>query len=208
MDAETGVRFWEDRYQRLQRDGVVGMMAYGDQHRAQFEEMFETLRHFLQPPDPCKAVLDYGCGRAQWLPIIREVYQPADYLGVDLVGSVIADNEREHHDTLRTNRRVWFKRIDSFRDLGDGKFDMIWCFAVIQHLEGIEALRTIRWFGEHLQPGGVLVMQNHCADQPTSNAYMHSRQAYVYEQWCRYARLSDFTTCKLKNGTEVIQCVR
>jgi SAM-dependent methyltransferase len=74
----------------------------------------------------CQRLLDLGCGDFHWM---KEVALPCDYLGVDIVPSVIAENRRRY-----TSPGIEFSILDATSDRIPGDVDVILCREVLFHL--------------------------------------------------------------------------
>lgn len=89
----------------------------------------------------CKRLVDIGCGDFNWM---RSVAGDFDYLGIDVVPAVVAEN-----NTRYANPRRRFTCLDASREaLGSG--DVAVCREVLFHLsfqDGLRLLRNIRAAG-------------------------------------------------------------
>jgi SAM-dependent methyltransferase len=91
--------------------------------------------------DP-KRVLDYGCGRGYLLKAIQNVFTP-EIVGYDVTkyrGSVVSDKYRTDD-----------------RDSIEGKFDLITCVHVLEHL--YDPHDALRWIKERVAPGGTIYLE-------------------------------------------------
>jgi 2-polyprenyl-3-methyl-5-hydroxy-6-metoxy-1,4-benzoquinol methylase len=74
----------------------------------------------------CQRLIDLGCGDFNWM---KEVALPCNYLGVDIVSSVIAENQKRY-----TKPGIEFSELDATSDRIPGDVDVILCREVLFHL--------------------------------------------------------------------------
>ena len=95
-------------------------------------------------------VLDVGCGFGRDVVEFRK--RGAEAFGCD-VSEVLLSEARKHGD--------WFAACN-LREAGelpfDGKFDLIWCCAVLVHIPRAEVRAVLQRLWDGLKPGGRLVI--------------------------------------------------
>jgi O-antigen chain-terminating methyltransferase len=110
--------------------------------------------HFARYRDKfagCTRVLDIGCGRGEFLEIMREASIPA--LGVDL---------NESNTALARGQGLDARTADVFAFLEQerpGSFDGVFCAQVIEHLPPASVWQLVKAVGQALKPGGVVVFE-------------------------------------------------
>lgn len=131
----------------------------------QFARSFAETRGHPQPgfrnlmknlPDPCKEVLDIGCGNGRFGQFLLSHRPDVSYCGVDFSDELlnIAKKNVPGVYSRRDISRSGF--IDDF-----GAYDLIVCLAVMQHLPGkINRIDLLRELGNHLSHNGRIFLAN------------------------------------------------
>jgi len=116
------------------------------------EEFVKTGQRFYAPFFAgCQEVLDIGCGRGEFLELMREAGVPAR--GIDL--------SRESVDLCRS-RGLKAEEVDLFAYLTsqpDASFDGFFCAQVVEHLAPAQLPEMIRLAARALRRGGVLLIE-------------------------------------------------
>jgi O-antigen chain-terminating methyltransferase len=130
----------------------LSYLAFEEKHRGPGEAVKEKqrvyVRHFAGAPGP---VLDAGCGRGEFLELLREAGIPAS--GVD-ADAEMAARGREKGLAIAVG--------DLFAHLGglaDGSLGGIFAAQVIEHLSTAELVAFVRLAHAKLAPGGRLVAE-------------------------------------------------
>jgi O-antigen chain-terminating methyltransferase len=131
--------------------------AFEDRHRGSREEIKSRLGAYLPFIEPLKALypgasaVDLGCGRGEWLELLKEAGIAAH--GVDLDESMLA---AARESGLSVSRE---EAIEHLRGLPDASRAVVSAFHVVEHmpLEGFVAL--VREALRVLQPAGLLVVE-------------------------------------------------
>jgi SAM-dependent methyltransferase len=90
----------------------------------------EELLHEVRAP--VRTVLDFGCGRGGWVPVLERVFPGARLTGVDISATAIA---RATADLPRHR----FERFDGERAPGeDGSYDLVFSYHVLEHVLDLE----------------------------------------------------------------------
>jgi 2-polyprenyl-3-methyl-5-hydroxy-6-metoxy-1,4-benzoquinol methylase len=152
--------YWEDRARRfaVEGDGLAAVCSYG--MPGFYNRLIDLCqRRALAPwlkPAAGLRVLDVGCGVGRWSRLLAS--RGAHVTGVDLSPTMIAEAKRRAAvDGLADRCR--FLVQDSARLDIPGRFDMILCVTMLQHILDGEALRSaLRRMADHLVPGGRLVI--------------------------------------------------
>ena len=133
----------------------------GERELAEFyDDRYEGDYMSLQPPlevrrveellhevrRPVGSVLDFGCGRGGWIPVLERVFPSAELTGIDISATAI---ERARTD-FPAHR---FERFDGERaPVDDGGVDMVFTYHVLEHVLHLEA--TAAEIARLLAPGG------------------------------------------------------
>lgn len=115
-----------------------------DKIRAHFEKYKERFTG-------CTRVLDIGCGRGEFLEVLREAGIPG--VGIDL---------NEGNVRLAQDNGLDARTGDAFAFLeaeGPGSFDGVFCAQVIEHLPPADVWRLVKAASAALKPGGVIVLE-------------------------------------------------
>jgi len=119
--------------------GDPGLFAW---HRARYE--------FALPFVPNRSVLDIGCGEGYGAALLS--VQAAEVVGIDYSPAAIG-----HARSTYRRRNLRFVVADATRlDPAIGRFDVVTCFEVIEHLGNPEGL--LDTIARTLNPGGLLVL--------------------------------------------------
>ncbi len=116
------------------------------------EEFVKTGQRFYLPYfNSCRDVLDLGCGRGEFLELMREVSVPAR--GVDLSLESVR---------LCLSRGLLAEQADVFAylaSLSDDSLDGIFCTQVVEHLPAARLPEFVRLAAQKLSRGGVFVIE-------------------------------------------------
>ncbi|HYC42799.1 MAG TPA: class I SAM-dependent methyltransferase [Noviherbaspirillum sp.] len=131
--------------------------AYEDRHRGSRELIKSRLRvyaPFLQPAaslfQPATAI-DLGCGRGEWLEILRE--NGFNAFGVDLDDGMLDGCRELGLDARKADA------VQSLRDLPTGCLALVSAFHVVEHMP-FDVVRTlIEEALRVLRPGGLLILE-------------------------------------------------
>jgi SAM-dependent methyltransferase len=104
-----------------------------------------------------RTILDYGCGRGAWIPLLAEIFPEAAIVGLDisvhaLERARVAFPEREFH-LLEGNAAP----------LTSASFDLVFSYHVLEHVYDLEA--TVADMARLVRPGGSLVVMLPCANE-------------------------------------------
>lgn len=123
----------------------------------------EVLRQ-LAPPK-VERMLDYGCGPALLLPIVRERWPGVEYFGVDI------SQEMLHYcrDHYKEDVRAWFYSVNSSpMDHCASYFEFLTCHSVFTHINLDDAVKLLLELHRLLIPGGVASIS--ILDEPQGGA--------------------------------------
>ena len=99
----------------------------------------------------CRSILDIGCGRGEFLELMKEASVPAR--GVDLDPESVA---------LCRSKGLEAETADVFELLQrepEGSFDGIFAAQVVEHMTPAEVPRLVKLASSRLKPGGVLALE-------------------------------------------------
>ncbi len=121
------------------------------------EEEIRKAQNFYRPWfEGCASVLDIGCGRGEFLDLMREMGVPAK--GIDLSAESVAECQSKGFKA---------EAADLFEFLGnsaEGEFDGIFCSQVVEHLDPLRLPRMIALCAEKLTRGGVIAIETPSPD--------------------------------------------
>lgn len=124
---ETGAWVHSDSQQA--RSGIGSELMSTESIRSRLPVLLQRLA--------CKTMIDVGCGDWNWM---QTVTTPCEYLGIDIVPSVIQDNRRFERPGVR------FEVADAIADPLP-ECDLILCREMLFHLsfeDGLRALQNMR----------------------------------------------------------------
>ena len=125
--------------------------AFEDRHRGPTADVREMLRVYVAHFQACRRVLDVGCGRGEFLSLLRDAGVPA--YGVD--------SDEGMADAVRAAGMevVLEDAFSHLRALEAGAVDGIFCSQVAEHLDTPQLLALLELSRRKLAPGGVMVVE-------------------------------------------------
>jgi SAM-dependent methyltransferase len=147
-------------------------LSFEDEFRGTGEELQQRLKAYLPYLQPGAAhagqttVLDIGCGRGEWLELLRREGLPAR--GVESNRLMVEECRR---------RQLQVEQADAFDYLGslsDGSIGNVTVFHVLEHLSFPKLVRLLDEVRRVLQPGGVAIFETPNPD----NILMAARNFY------------------------------
>lgn len=169
------IAFWsremEARLAFLESNGTAGIgavaktsldektyLAFEEQHRGDQEEIRRCQRYYMETyvknwldKDMSGDILDLGCGRGEWLEILRE--NDFQALGIDL-------NRESLNECRRKGLKVIYRDAISYvKSLPDESVRMITSFQLIEHLEMPHLLSLFQEMGRVVKKGGIIIME-------------------------------------------------
>lgn len=133
-------------------------LAFEEQHRGNQEEIRRRQQYYLDvyvknwlAEDMQGDILDLGCGRGEWLDILRENGYQA--MGIDL-------NKESLNECRKKDLKVMcMDAIAYVKSLPDESVRMITSFQLIEHLELPQLLSLFQELGRVVKKGGVIIME-------------------------------------------------
>lgn len=133
-------------------------LAFEEQHRGNQEEIRRRQQYYLDTyvknwldKDMPGDILDLGCGRGEWLEILRENGYRA--MGIDL-------NRRALNECRKKDLKViCVDAVSYIKSLPDESVQMITSFQLIEHLEMPQLLSMFQELGRVVKKGGVVIME-------------------------------------------------
>jgi 2-polyprenyl-3-methyl-5-hydroxy-6-metoxy-1,4-benzoquinol methylase len=124
---------------------------FAEKFRGSEEHVKEGQRYYLPYFQNCKSVLDIGCGRGEFLELMRDAGVPAH--GIDLDGASVE---------LCRARGLSAELADLFKYLAEDSgatFDGIFAAQLVEHLPPEQLPRMIKLCASRLKPGGVFAIE-------------------------------------------------
>ncbi|HEX3622287.1 MAG TPA: class I SAM-dependent methyltransferase [Acidimicrobiales bacterium] len=125
--------------------------AFEDRHRGPTDDVREMLRVYLPHFEPCRKVVDIGCGRGEFLSLLRDAGVPA--YGVDSDEGMVEAVRDAGMEVVLDDA------FSHLRGLQAGAVDGIFCSQVAEHLDTPQLLGLLELSLRKLAPGGVIVME-------------------------------------------------
>jgi SAM-dependent methyltransferase len=118
-----------------------------------------------------RSILDFPCGYGRVLRFLKVRFPNAKIVGCELDPMAVEFCKRVFSvRTIISNENLGTLSIPE-------RFDLIWCGSLVTHLDEKRSSKILRFFYEHLAPGGICVVTTHGR---TSVEWMHSKpEAYV-----------------------------
>jgi predicted SAM-dependent methyltransferase len=131
-------------------------------HSEKFKQRFEQARRFVAPllqqtgrPLSQMRALEVGCGEGPKTCALAPLFQ--EYVGIDLDADGLAMGQANAEALNITNADLRLLEADDLPDiLANERFDVIFLYAVLEHLTISERLETLRLCWEALPPEGLL----------------------------------------------------
>jgi SAM-dependent methyltransferase len=97
----------------------------------EIERVAEVLT--MVPAGSVRTILDFGCGRGAWTPILRQRFPRARIVGVDVSEAAVERATADFPDAT-------FAAFDGDRaPYDDGEFDLVFSYHVLEHVLSLEA---------------------------------------------------------------------
>ena len=131
-------------------------------HSEKFKQRFEQARRFVAPllqqtgrPLSKMRALEVGCGEGPKTCALAPLFK--EYVGIDLDADGLAMGQANAEALNITNADMRLQEADDLPDiLANEQFDVIFLYAVLEHLTISERLETLRLCWEALPPEGLL----------------------------------------------------
>jgi O-antigen chain-terminating methyltransferase len=126
-------------------------LTFEDLHRGNREDIMRRQKIYLSRFSECKNVLDIGCGRGEFLEVLKK--EGIQAWGIDINPTMVSycrdlGLKAEEADALR-----FLSKTEK------GVFDGIFCAQVVEHLSWSEIIHLVKLAYEKLPPGGKLLME-------------------------------------------------
>jgi SAM-dependent methyltransferase len=125
--------------------------AFESRMRGRTDEVRERQRAYVDDFRDAAPVLDVGCGRGEFLALLREAGVEAK--GVDADADMVAFARGEGLEVAQADA------LAHLESLADGSLGGIFCAQVVEHLPPPALLRLLELAYAKLQPGGLLVAE-------------------------------------------------
>ncbi len=125
-------------------------MRFAEEFRGSPEDIRNRLRFYLPFLEGCRKVVDLGCGRGEFLELMREAGIEA--VGVDHSAACVELCRRKGLRAEQADLLEWLRAsADSF--------DAIFCAQVVEHLPPAWLPELVRLAADALAPGGLLLIE-------------------------------------------------
>jgi len=126
-------------------------LSFEDLHRGNREDIKARQKNYLTFFKGCKNILDIGCGRGEFLEVLKEAGVPAK--GIDMNPAMITACRTAGLDAEQGNG------LDHLAKSPAGHYDGIFCAQVVEHLTWPQILTLLKAAFEKLPSGGKLLME-------------------------------------------------
>lgn len=165
-ELEARVRALEEELAELRAsrgDGTGPRFAavyasFADRFRGSREEVTAKLRPYLadvarvlHPAAPGPRVLDVGCGRAEWLSLLRD--EGIGARGVDANADFVTAGRKAGLDVVQGDAVAYLAGRD------EGSLDLVTAFHLVEHLDTETLLALFAAARHALRPGGCLLLE-------------------------------------------------
>jgi SAM-dependent methyltransferase len=125
--------------------------AFESRMRGRTEDVRERQRHYVDDFRGHAPVLDVGCGRGEFVALLREAGIEAR--GVDADADMVSFARGERLDVEQADALAYLERLE------DGTLGGIFCAQVVEHLPPGALVRLLELAHAKIRPGGVLVAE-------------------------------------------------
>ena len=131
-----------------------------------------------------KSVFDIGCGDGVFLYLIAMLRKPKILFGVDVIDTDL--------DAVKTVfNRVKYKKISTFLDWPEDKFDVVTVIDVLHHIKPEEQSLFVKKTIDKINPGGTLIIKD-MNTRPIFCAFMNILHDLIFaKQLIKYFHLKN-----------------
>ncbi len=130
------------------------------------------------------SILDFPCGYGRALRFLRVRFPKADITASEIDTSML-DFCKDMFSVNSVTSDIDFRKL-----LLSGKFDLIWCGSLITHIDERATSDLLKFFHDHLSPGGLCVFTTH--GQLSVERIEKKRQTYLLTASAQQQLLSQF----------------
>ncbi len=151
-ELQTALMTAEDRRKR-ERDLILepGYFLFEQEHRGSETEVAERQRTYVSRYKEQSEVLDIGCGRGEFLQLLREA--GISHQGVDANPEMVAYCRRKGLEVVRGDALEYLKGLPE-ESLGG-----VFCAQMIEHLEPARVIALVQLCHRKLRTGGVAIFE-------------------------------------------------
>lgn len=124
---------------------------FEDRHRGDVADVTGLLQPYVEYFRGCRRVIDVGCGRGEFLGLLRDAGIPS--YGVDLDNGMVQACHERGLDAVVGNA------LEHLEELPAGEIDGVFCSQVAEHLTTTELVRLLHLAHRKLAPGGPVVLE-------------------------------------------------
>jgi SAM-dependent methyltransferase len=132
--------------------GEVAYRAFEDVFRGPEERVRERQRPYVELIGRRQPVLDVGCGRGEFLDLLRE--EGLEYAGVELDAGMVEHCRTKGHENVELGDAVeYLERVP------EGSLGAVFSAQVVEHLPYERLVRMLGLSRRTLQPGGLFIAE-------------------------------------------------
>lgn len=154
-ETKTGANMSPSAASGHAADGLY--LALEDRFRGSRQEIMERLQHYVPllreagAGTPEAPVLDLGCGRGEWLEVLRENNLAGQ--GLDLNPALLDQARQRGLEVTEAEAGAWLTAQP------EGAFGCVTAFHLVEHLELAELLALLDSVRRVLRPGGLVILE-------------------------------------------------
>ncbi|HUT03942.1 MAG TPA: methyltransferase domain-containing protein [bacterium] len=126
-------------------------LIFEERFRGESAALKSRQEHYLRHFEGCRGVLDLGCGRGEFLELLKE--RGVEAIGVDSNPEMVRVCSSKGLDVRHADLVAFLEAAD------DNSLDGIFCAQVVEHFRAGQVLRLCKLMAQKLAPGGVVVIE-------------------------------------------------
>ena len=160
----------------------IDYLEFENEFRGSQEEIKRRVEHYLDYFIPGQKVLDLGCGRGEWLELLKKY--GVDAVGIDINSRCVEMCLVKQLNALQSDMFTYLENVE------DASLDGITSLQVIEHITPAQLGRLVELCRRKLRTGGILILETPnpaVSYTMTANFYVdptHIRP--VHPNWLKY----------------------
>jgi 2-polyprenyl-3-methyl-5-hydroxy-6-metoxy-1,4-benzoquinol methylase len=134
------------------------------------KKYIKFLQGFIENID---SILDVGCGDWTFTKLID--FGKREYLGIDVVPSVISENLKKY-----SSKNIKFKQLDISQQLGEiSRYELVIFKDILQHFSDQDIIKVLDYFINTIKPRYILIVNGKPVRNQSPNRNVNNRYHYA-----------------------------